>query len=643
MAGKAVIGALRVTLGLDSAQFQQGLTKAQAGMARFASMARTGALAVGAAMVTGAGVMAGAMKGIIDDADQMSKLAQSIGIPIEELSKLRYAADLAGVDLDSLGKAIKRLSAGMLDSTESGTGPAARSFAMLGVSVRDAAGNMRPATAVMEDLAGKFARMPNGVEKTALAMRIFGKSGADMIPLLNSGATGLREMYEEAEELGLVLDEQTGRAAEDFNDNLTRMGRIKDGIVTKITAAMLPAMANLSDALVVASKNSGLMNAIGLTLGWTLKALATAAVTAGGFFIALAQDIALAADVSSKWARGAMVEATVALTMGNARRERTLNSIREINSAIWAPQTGGLDRPPSAAGLDLIDTSSDSARRSVQRLTDAEREAKRAAEELAREGERVFEQTRTPAEQYAATVERLTRMLNAAAISQDTFNRAMADAQRQFEQDDPAKQALRSLEEKKRQFAMDSAQDRMDLAADHEAELQAATYDGIRGGLEAAADGNLGQYLAMRIRSALLDNLAGTLTDLFLGKGKGSGGGMMGSLSGIMGSLRSIPSVLRGVGFPGFATGGSFKVGGAPGKDKNFVGMNLTKGEMVDIRRPGQGMGGGIAVHVSPSPYFDVAVEQIAAPMAMQAAVGAVSVQNTQARHAQRRQRQRFV
>jgi TP901 family phage tail tape measure protein len=181
-------------------------------------MAKTAALAIGAAMVAGAGALAVAMKGVINEADKMAKMAQAIGVPIDELSRLKHAADLAGIDLDTLGKAVKRLSAGMLDASEAGTGPAARAFTMLGIQVRDSANNMRPASAVMQELAGRFAKMPNGVEKTALAMRIFGKSGADLIPLLNAGSDGLAEMYAEAEELGIVLDEKTGKAAEEFED-----------------------------------------------------------------------------------------------------------------------------------------------------------------------------------------------------------------------------------------------------------------------------------------------------------------------------------------------------------------------------------------------------------------------------------------
>ncbi|MQW79351.1 phage tail tape measure protein, partial [Sinorhizobium meliloti] len=77
----AVIGALRVNLGLDSAAFQDGLKKAQSGLSRFGSMAKTGLIAGAAAAAAGLAAFGVSVKGAIDAADDMSKMAQKIGIP----------------------------------------------------------------------------------------------------------------------------------------------------------------------------------------------------------------------------------------------------------------------------------------------------------------------------------------------------------------------------------------------------------------------------------------------------------------------------------------------------------------------------------------------------------------------------------
>jgi hypothetical protein len=97
-------------------------------------------------------------------------------------------------------------------------------------------------------------------------------------------------------------------------------------------------------------------------------------------------------------------------------------------------------------------------------------------------------------------------------------------------------------------------------------------------------------------------------------------------------------------GLPGFKTGGSFKVGGSGGADSQTVAFRATPGEMVDIRRPGQDQGGGgMVVQVNPSPYFDVQVQRVSAPMAVQAASTAYSATRSDMASAQRRNRQRCV
>jgi hypothetical protein len=111
----------------------------------------------------------------------------------------------------------------------------------------------------------------------------------------------------------------------------------------------------------------------------------------------------------------------------------------------------------------------------------------------------------------------------------------------------------------------------------------------------------------------------------------------------IWGKLGRVGSSLLGGKIPGFKTGGSFKVGGSGGADSQLMQFRATPGEMVDIRRPGQDAGGGMVVHVNPSPYFDVQVERVAAPMAVQAAATAYGATRSDMATAQRRSRQRFV
>lgn len=249
MAGQAVIGALRVNLGIDTAAFSAGLKQAGSRLSSFGRVVRTGLLAAaGAATAAGAG-MAYAIKGTVDAADQMSKAAAKIGIPIEELSRLKYAADLSGVSFDGLQTGVKRLSANMADAL-SGVGEGAKAFQSLGINVAGADGRLKSASDVMREVADKFAAMPDGAEKTAVAMRLFGKAGADMIPMLNGGSAALADLMGEADKFGQVFTAEMGKNAEAFNDNMTRMQGAFAAVSAQLAQALLPYMNQFSEWLV---------------------------------------------------------------------------------------------------------------------------------------------------------------------------------------------------------------------------------------------------------------------------------------------------------------------------------------------------------------------------------------------------------
>lgn len=252
-AGNAVIGALKVSLGIDTAQFSTGLKGAQSQLSKFSSSMKTPLAAITAAVAGVATTFAIGVKLALNRADELSKAAQKFGIPIEQLSALKYAADLADVSLESLGTGLKKLSASMASNNDA--------FKELGVSIRDSAGNLRPTEDVLLDVAEAFANAEDGAGKTALALKIFGKSGTDLIPFLNSGKAEIKELTDEARKLGLVIGSETGKAAEQFNDNLSRLQSVATGVFTQVAANLAPALANLTDKLVEVAKSGDLARA----------------------------------------------------------------------------------------------------------------------------------------------------------------------------------------------------------------------------------------------------------------------------------------------------------------------------------------------------------------------------------------------
>ena len=206
------------------------------------------------------------IKSAIDAADHLNKLSQKIGISVEALSTLRFAAQLSDVSLETLQKGIKGLSQNIAEAN-TGVGDGAQVFDALGISVKNADGSMKSTEAVLLQVADVFANLEDGAVKTALAVKLFGKSGMDMIPFLNQGAAGINQLTAEAERLGLKLTTETARSAEAFNDNLTALKASSSALGITLARDFLPELINITNAMREAANDSGKLKAMWVGLG----------------------------------------------------------------------------------------------------------------------------------------------------------------------------------------------------------------------------------------------------------------------------------------------------------------------------------------------------------------------------------------
>lgn len=203
-----------------------------------------GALAAGAAI---AGTMLVArsawsmVKTAADAGDAAWNNAQKIGLTVGAYQRLTYASKLGGVGSEEFASGLGLLSANLYSAARGGKEDLA-TFKAVGISVRGMKGEIKPAEQVITELADRFAAMPDGAEKTALAMRVFGRSGKQMIPFLNEGGDAIRRMGDEAERLGVVLTVDQAKAADEFNDNMDRMKASVFGLKMGIGNALLPTL-----------------------------------------------------------------------------------------------------------------------------------------------------------------------------------------------------------------------------------------------------------------------------------------------------------------------------------------------------------------------------------------------------------------
>jgi len=205
----------------------------------------SGLTAITVSATAAAAALVGAVKSAADYGDQLDNMSQRTGVAVEELAKLQYAAKLSDTSSEALGKGIGNLSKLMV-AAAGGAEESSKLFEKFGINLRNADGTIRGTSDVLYDLADVFATMPEGPQKTALAMEFFGKKlGQELIPLLNQGSEGLKAMADEAERLGLGLNAEQAKAAADFNDNLDRLGQLSKSVAVSIGNALIPALNNM--------------------------------------------------------------------------------------------------------------------------------------------------------------------------------------------------------------------------------------------------------------------------------------------------------------------------------------------------------------------------------------------------------------
>ena len=185
-------------------------------------------------LIISGGAFVGLVKGAIDSADAFGKMSDQTGIAANTLQAYVNAGKLAGVSQETIDKGLRRLAQSMREADQ-GVATYKDSFDALGISVRTVDGQFKTNQQVLGEIADKFSQMENGATKAAIAMEIFGRSGASLINLLNGGAASL-------EEFNYEVSENFAQNAEFFNDQIAVLGIRFDGFRKQLTDALLPAL-----------------------------------------------------------------------------------------------------------------------------------------------------------------------------------------------------------------------------------------------------------------------------------------------------------------------------------------------------------------------------------------------------------------
>ena len=459
------------------------------------------------AVATVGAAFGNAMKSAIDRMDDMGKAAQRMGVGVENLSRLGLAAKLSDVSIEQLGTSFGKLNRNMAAIASGDGGEAGRAFRAIGVSVTDAAGKLKSGDVVMQELASKFSRMEDGAGKAALAMAIFGKSGADMIPLLNGGAEAMRELGDEADRTGQTISESTARNAEVLNDNIARLYGRSEGFANLLAQKLIPDLIDMSDRLLGVADSASAADAAISAWDEIKRSAQEYFGTTKAEFNSLMAIGGAAKDILSDWSMPAE-QATRRWNEALAQsRQLMQDASRDAEMLRQQVDRTGKGSLPS----NLSSTGSLTPRSFAPSIPAAPKRAKIDREQNAAlaEAKRIYEGTRNAAETYGDTLKRLDELKAKGLITQDTYNRALFQASWALKESKVAGDAWEDTLEKQSTLMRDVA----DLL---QGEFMSA-FDSIISGTQSAkkAFGDMARSilrsLASMAANKLLTNLFGSL------------------------------------------------------------------------------------------------------------------------------------
>ena len=229
---------------------------------------------------------------LIRTGDELDKTSQQLGLSVEALQRWRFVAERSGVSTEQLNVAVRTLTRNAGFAAH-GTGEAVRAFQTLGISLRDSGGNVLESNALLEESVRALASVENSTERAALASRLFGESGAQLLPIINAGEDGIARLNAQFVALGGGMSQEATEAAAEAADAIANFEVATTSLKGQLAASFLPTLTRVIQGVVdIAQRaNAALRRSSALQV-----AFAALKVTAGALAIVL--GVAAAAVVT---------------------------------------------------------------------------------------------------------------------------------------------------------------------------------------------------------------------------------------------------------------------------------------------------------------------------------------------------------
>lgn len=214
--------------------------------AKLSAGLKAGLAAIGTAAVSAVAGLAAASRSTAAYADDILTLSAQTGIATDQLEGYKYAADLIDVSMETMTGSMAR-NIKQMNNAAAGSKTAVAAYDKLGVSVTDAEGNLRDSETVYWEVISALGEIDDETARDAAAMDIFGKSAQELNPLIQAGAEKVKELTEEARDMGAIMGGDALKQAGEFDDSIQRLKGTATGAKNALGMVLMPALKGLAD------------------------------------------------------------------------------------------------------------------------------------------------------------------------------------------------------------------------------------------------------------------------------------------------------------------------------------------------------------------------------------------------------------
>jgi hypothetical protein len=226
---------------MDTAAFNRGATLAEKRTEQLkGKFAAVGKSLAGVGVGLASGFAAVGLNSVVasafDMASSLSEAAEKAGVTIEALQELRFAAQQTGVSNEAMDASLGRLTR-TLGDLQMGAPAAAKAFDQIGLSAEQLEG--LPTGEAFRLIAEQIAKIPDPTQRAAAAVDIFGKSGQQLMPILNGGAKAIDEFAAASRRNGQIST-QDAQKLDELADSWETL-KVRVGVATaNVIAAVVP-------------------------------------------------------------------------------------------------------------------------------------------------------------------------------------------------------------------------------------------------------------------------------------------------------------------------------------------------------------------------------------------------------------------